>query len=242
MKHLFAIACAALIGAGSAAHAAPFTYFGENLNPGAAVSGDPLTARTAFLSALSGGIGTENFEGVSGSAPIALSFPGSTGSITATLNGDADIQSGPNAGRFATSGSRYVETDSGGDFSIGFSSPISAFGFYGTDIGDFGNQLVLRLTASGGGTVDLNVGNTLGSSGSTSGSLLFFGFVDTMDAYTSIAFLNIPGSADVFGFDDMTIGDLQQIVNPPQVPLPASVLLLGSGLVGLLGFRRKSRA
>ncbi|MFN6979155.1 MAG: PEP-CTERM sorting domain-containing protein [Gemmobacter sp.] len=241
MIKTFLAAAVALSVSGGALFAAPITFFGENLTPGNMVVGDPVTERNDFLATLAGGIGTETFEATS--LPD-ISFPGSTGSITATLNGAASIVGSPGAGRFATSGSRYVQTAAGGDFSITFSSAIAAFGFYGTDIGDFGNGLILQLTKSGGSTVDLAVGNTVGSGGSTNGSLLFFGFIDLNETYTSIAFLNQPGGVDIFGFDDMTIGDRRQIVNPPVVPLPAALplSLAALGLLGALKMRRRKTA
>ncbi|MEC9310928.1 MAG: VPLPA-CTERM sorting domain-containing protein [Pseudomonadota bacterium] len=215
--------------------AAPFTYFAEDLTPGGSVTAAVEAKRDQFLGALSGGVGTENFDGLAdGANNPALSFTGSSGTITATLNGSGEVESSPGSGRFATSGSNIYETSSGGDFSISFSSNISAFGLYGTDIGDFGNTLILRLTKSGGGTVDLNVGN-----GNSNGSLLFFGFIDTTESYSMIEFLNNPGGTDIFGFDDLTIGDVGQIVNPPAVPLPAGGLLLISALGGIAVARRR---
>ncbi|MEC7256754.1 MAG: VPLPA-CTERM sorting domain-containing protein [Pseudomonadota bacterium] len=223
--------------------AAPTTFFGENLSPGGSTTGSPATARAAFLATLSGGVGTETFDTPAtpvGTANPPLSFPGSTGSITATLNGSGSVTDfGGSAGRFATSGRNWYETGSGGDFSISFSTGISAFGFYGTDIGDINNGLTLRMTkVSDGTTINLAVGNTIGAN---NGSLLFFGFVDTDEAYSSIEFINAPGGGDVFGFDDMTVGDVTQIVNPPngEVPLPAGGVLLLSALGGAAFLRRK---
>ena len=71
-----------------------------------------------------------------------------------------------------------------------------------------------------------------------SGSLLFFGFYDTMETYTSILFLNQPGSGDFFGFDDMIVGDRGQ-VTPDPVPLPAAGWMLLAGIGGLAAARRK---
>jgi len=121
------------------AQAAPITFFGEELAPGATVTGDPLTQRNLFVNTLAAGVGTESFE--SATLPN-ISFPVSSGNVTATLSGGgASIEGSPGAGRFATSGSNYVETTGGGDFVIDFSSAIAAFGFYGTDIGDINNSL-----------------------------------------------------------------------------------------------------
>ncbi|MFN3936600.1 MAG: VPLPA-CTERM sorting domain-containing protein [Gemmobacter sp.] len=231
------------VGMMAGAEAAPITFFGENVTPAATVSGDPVTARANFLATLSGGVGTEDFESLSGSTPLALNFPGSTGGITATLTGSAVVQSSPNAGRFATSGSRYLQTSAGGNFGVAFSSAISAFGFYATDLGDFGNQLILRLTDTDGIVTSLAVPHIVGSGGNPDGTLVFFGFIDLTTAYTSIAFDNQPGGVDVFGFDDMTIGDRRQIVNPPsEIPLPAAGWFMVAGLGGLAALRRRRKA
>lgn len=221
---------AALMTGATTASAAFTTYFGENLTPASTVTGDPVTARANFLSALSGGVGNEDFEGESGSGPLSLSFPGSTGSITATLAGSGNIQSSPGAGRFATSGTNYWEST--GVFTISFSSAISAFGFYATDIGDFNGQVT--LTTAGGLAQVINIGNTLNG---PNGSLLFYGFTDTTNAYTSIAFGNTNAGTDFFGFDDMVIGDLGQII---AVPEPGMLGLMAIGLLGA-GFASKRR-
>ena len=69
------------------------------------------------------------------------------------------------------------------------------------------------------------------------GSLLFWGFIDTTTAYTKIAFGNTNAGTDFFGFDDMTIGDRQQI----RVPEPASLALVGLSLLALTATRRRRR-
>ncbi len=224
---------------GANVHAAITTFFGEDLNPGGIVpmGGNAATARSNFLAALSGGVGTEDFEsfglGHIAASGLDLSFPGSTGNITATLTGGGPAEIiEPNSGRFATSGTKFLETDGGSNFNIAFSSQISAFGFFGTDIGDFGGQIVLSL--SGVGMQSINIGN---STNAPDGSLLFFGFTDPVDTYSNIAFSHT-GGAGFFGFDDMTIGDQQQLTMPP-VPVPATVWLVGTGLFGLMGMRKK---
>jgi hypothetical protein len=223
---------AVLLLAGNA-HAVPISFFGEDLTPGGVVppGGNAETARDAFTAGLVG-VGTEDFESFTQGdpAPINLSFPGSSGNIGATLTGGGLIL-GPDfcgtcAGRFPTSGDNLWNVEpSGGDFNIAFDSPISAFGFYGTDIGDFGGQITLELVD--GGIVNLVVPNTVGA---PDGSLLFYGFIDADDAYTSITFGNTSG-ADGFGFDDMIVGDRQQII---PVPEPSAALLFAAGalLVG----------
>ena len=214
----------AVILAVAASHAAalsPVTFFGENLAPGGRLSGPPLDAQAAFLSHLTG-TGTEDFEALAGSGALTLTFPGSLDqTITATLTGAGTrVNHFPSSGRFATSGGRYVETGNNGDFRITFSVPISAFGFFGTDLGDHGNGLVLVLTAPDGGATRLVVPITRGVQAQTDGALHFFGFIDHGQGYVAIDFLNTGQGGDVFGFDDMTVGDRGQILigHAPALP------------------------
>jgi len=220
------------------------TFFGEDVN---LAGGSSITAtlansnaaQAAFFANLTG-VGTETFEGFTTgqTLPITVNFSGAGSATLTDPTNSSSIFSGPDgAGRFPISGSKYLETGAGSGFEITFSSPISAFGFYGTDIGDFGGALALTMAESGGGTVQLPVGNTIGSNGSTSGSALYFGFYDLTNTYTSITFDNTgSGGVDVFGFDNFSIGSLQQVTPTPE---PGTLSLLGLGLVSLLGLRRK---
>jgi hypothetical protein len=227
------------------ANAGITTFFGQDQFPNNTVppGGNAANARASFLGALSGGVGTETFESFNDgtNVPINLTFPGSTGSITATLNGNPSdgiisVAAGQNsAGRFNTTpgGTKLLQTGGGNNFDISFSSPIAAFGFYGTDIGDFAGNLVLTLSNGPTETFTLNTG------GSQDANLLFWGFVDDTNTYTNITFQNTSGS-DFFGFDDMTIGDAGQVLPPGEVPEPGSVAIFGLlGLAGFVGTRRR---
>ena len=222
------------------ATAEPVTFFGEDLN----LSGDPDTpiphpnsdaAQARFLSNLSG-VRTETFEGFAPltPAPLVVTFPGAG---IATLTGPGEVLGGISGfGSYPISGTNFWQ---GGNFVIDFSSPIAAFGFYGVDVADNGGLLGLSLTVSGGGTLGVTVPYTSG----TDASVLYFGFYDTSQTYTSVWFVGFPDTPDFFGFDDMTIGSSEQVT---PIPEPASMLLLATGLAGAgvrqLRRRRKSVA
>ncbi len=239
---------ASLCMAVSTASAVPIVFFGEDLSPGGTVpaGGAAETARNSFLAMLSG-VGNEDFESFAnltsiGGPGINVSFPGSGGAITANLTGanggicDQTIGGAVNGitcgfQRFATSGNNYLQN--GSNMVLTFTSAISAFGFYGTDFGDFDQEITLTL--SNGDVQVFVIPSTKGAA--AGGNVLFWGMIDPTNSYTSIAF-STTGSTDIFGFDDLVIGDQDQIVG---VPEPGTLALLGIGLFGMgLARRRKT--
>ncbi|NEP72597.1 MAG: PEP-CTERM sorting domain-containing protein [Okeania sp. SIO2G4] len=222
-------------------------FFGEDLNNSNSV---PLAsfpnasdAESNFLSNLVE-VGTEDFEGFATGASglLDLTFPDSD--ITATLSGGGGrIRSVPvgstnGVGRYGTSGTNFWELSTGGsnNFQVDFDTAVGAFGFYGIDIGDFAGQLAVELS---NGTIEtFTVPNTVGSFGSTDGSVLFFGIVaeDHSEKFMSVDFLTTTGQGDVFAFDDFTVGDIEK------TPEPASVLgLLALSALGTTFLKRKHK-
>ena len=240
------VAFSTIIGFGNAPAQAFQIFFGEDLHnsPSVPLSSTPnaSAAESNFLSNLVVGVGTEDFDGLATHtvSPLNLLFPGSTGNITTTLSGGGgwvkSVSVGSAlAGRYGTSGTNFWQVAAGpsNNFQVDFNTAIGAFGFYGIDIGDFGGQLVLELSLSGGTTQQFTAPNTQGSVGSTDGSVLFFGIVaqNASETFTSIEFLTTTGHGDVFGFDDFTIADIQQT----RAATPEPALILGLLLVGGAG-------
>jgi hypothetical protein len=214
----------------TSAQASPLTFFGNDQGvffqsgaPTGAGFPNALAARTSFLANLTG-VGTETFESFADGTggPLALTFPGAG---TATLTGSGNIDDDPGTGQNATSGNKWWRTGVGNDFSVTFSAPVAAFGFYGIDVGDINSRLTLTL--ANGGTVVLPIPHPLGDP--QNGSVFFFGYIDASNPWTSAAFSN-PASGDDFGFDDMTIGSVEQVT---PVPEPSTLAALGFGALGL---------
>ncbi len=222
----------------SAAFAAPLIFTGDDLTPGGVVGPNSAAARATFLSNLAGGVGTENFEGIAlgTAAPFGVTFPGTIGNITASITNGGAVSSGTPAGAFATSGTQFLFTATGVlDFTITFSTAIAAFGFYGTDLSDSGGDFQIELTDSNAVTTLYTI--TTEVPARASGSVTFWGFVDPTNTYTSLRFINT-STQESFGFDDFTIGDLEQV----RVPEPAAFGLMGLGLAAISFARRRRRA
>ncbi|SET20548.1 VPLPA-CTERM protein sorting domain-containing protein [Oceanicella actignis] len=239
-KVSLAMAFAAFAWGGTASAA---VYYGQDVtgvNPDdSATWVNSNAARASFLSALSN-VGSQDFESFADgqTPPVSMNFPGSTGSITATMSAGGRVQA-ENAtearkGRFATSGSQYYLIGTGqGGTTITFSADVAAFGFYGTDIGDFNGQLVLDFLDDANNVL---FSENVGMAG-PNGNILFWGITSQSNPFNAVRFRAI-GSNDQFGFDDFIISDARQI-NP--VPVPAAGLLLLSGFAGLAGMRLRRK-
>ena len=228
-----------------------------------------LAGYNSFISALNGAdIGIEDFESFTGYAPAgkqAYSFtysldfqrlPPATGSlpVNAMLHVDDGILArieDPNAnsaGRFPVQipvgGTQYIDTNrSSLALNVDFgSTPVDAFGFFGTDFGDFDGQVQMAITDVNGGVNTISVPHEFdGVTGITSrlnASLFFFGLTsDAPISHVSFFGSATGGEYDRFGFDNLVVAQGDPV---PPVPEPSSLVLVLAGLVSL-GACRKLR-
>ncbi|MBT9489887.1 MAG: PEP-CTERM sorting domain-containing protein [Rubrivivax sp.] len=149
-------------------------------------------------------------------------------------------------GRFDTSGDGqwWLTAVS---FQIDFDQNISAFGFYGTDFGDFAGSFLMELLLSNGTTKAYDLRDVMAPANSpTNGWLQFIGVVDdtNSDQISAVRFSITQGSDDpddwdFLGFDSFVVGD---VATSSDVPEPGSLALVGASLLALAASRRRRKA
>ena len=197
-----------------ATHAAPVWFFGEDVapqgNPNCDIPRPDIPnsrgAASNFLSRLAG-VFTETFESYApGPAPTTLNFGADTATISFSGGPSGTIEDFPTGtfcGAYPISGNRFLDVLA--TFTIDFSYPQAAFGFYATDLELLGLNVTLVYTNGSRSTNVVPVTIPQGSGGA-----LFFGVIDTEIPFVRIEFTGA-GTGDGFGFDDMTIGRVEQV-------------------------------
>lgn len=207
-------------------------------------------ARTAWLANVAAPRSEEfNFGNVDSAPPVPTLFAGEG---TLTLDSGAfgsGYYSNPVLG--TTFLGRFNTTNGGGatgwwfEFANGtatirFNSPVEAFGFYLTDLGDDGGGGAKASVSLFNGQSALAGGTDLAVAGreaplTANGSILFFGVTSDGNPFDRVTLTVSPsssGSNDFMGLDSLIIGSVN-----PGTPLPAPGTLALAGLA-LLGLRR----
>jgi len=236
---------------------------------GGTLSTIPSTARGSFETKLvAGSAKTEDFSGApyapyqDGDFVVVdpLTGPidafGRTDALTPSLEvgsaGQYYVQTAltsGNAGRFDPTSAPCVSPiltdckarwfEASGNFTIDFGAGYGAFGFYGSDFGDFRGTLTMFLMRDGANDVQIDLA---AFTDSANGALGFFGFYDNVNRYTGIRFalsqnVGQGEQADFFGFDDLILGQVDS--GNQSVPEPGSLALVGASLLALTAARRR---
>lgn len=136
----------------------------------------------------------------------------------------------PINGPHSTDGFNFIRANTTSDsasttVTFFFDTPINAFGINITDFGDIN---------SGGGllfTNDVGDSHTVASGTYTNGNELFFGLTNDSSNFQSVTFFN-GNLVDGTGYDE---------IYSCSVPIPGAIWLLGSGLAGVAGLKRKKK-
>jgi hypothetical protein len=211
--------------------------YAENPTPSLTLTGSPVTARTAFNAKFTGvssygvediTVGTESFNiitiGTVTTTIESVSYNRATSVVTAERM--VDVRDDTAFNRFNTTpgGSKYVEVPLNCGSNIGpvevktlkfvFFQPISFFGFYGTDFGDFtAGNIIARLTKLDNSTTD----HVITTANRSNGNLIFWGFADGQAEYKEVEIMIDP-SVDVsmtdefLGVDDIVFGPQSALI------------------------------
>ncbi|MEZ6094842.1 MAG: hypothetical protein R3C03_11510 [Pirellulaceae bacterium] len=227
---------------------ADMVFFGEDINWTATGDNENAVriphpnsdAAQANFFAFLRGAGTETFEGFEANSIVnSIDFGPDTATLTRGLSA-LNQPSGTFNGVYPISGDQtLLQSISTSDIlHLEFSSPQAAFGFYMTDVEIVGNLSLRFFLVDGVSTIDRVVPTQAGANGANNtGSVAYFGVIDTTNLFSGVSFVRTLNSNDGFGFDDMTIGRAAMVV-----PEPTYGVFWLTGLLAVMNQRRRSES